>query len=100
MAESGRAVSASRYANVQSNYVACNLLPASVGVRRASPPVNHGVSLFNVLRQNVSGATLFQLGAELSWLFAAILLILRLDGLPFDITPQTKFKDIASRITT
>ena len=40
--------------------------------------------MFNVLRHNVSGATLFQLGAELSWLFAAILLILRLDGLPLD----------------
>ena len=40
--------------------------------------------MFNVLRQNVSGATLFQLGAELSWLFAAILLVLHLDGLSFD----------------
>jgi sugar transferase (PEP-CTERM system associated) len=37
------------------------------------------VELFNLLRQNVSGATLFQLGAELSWLFIAILLILSLD---------------------
>lgn len=37
--------------------------------------------MFNVLRQSVSGATLFQLGAELSWLFAAILLVLRLDGI-------------------
>jgi len=36
----------------------------------------------NSLRQNVSGATLFQLGAELSWLFAAITLILRADGAP------------------
>jgi len=36
--------------------------------------------LFNLLRQNVSGATLFQLGAELSWLFLAIFLVLRLDG--------------------
>jgi sugar transferase (PEP-CTERM system associated) len=35
--------------------------------------------LFNVTRQNISGATLFQLGAELSWLFAAILLVLHLD---------------------
>jgi len=38
--------------------------------------------LFSALRQNVSGATLFQLGAELSWLFAAILLVVRLDGKP------------------
>ena len=44
--------------------------------------------MFNVLRQNVSGATLFQLGAELSWLFAAILLILGLDGLQPDRHPQ------------
>ena len=34
----------------------------------------------NSLRQNVSGATLFQLGAELSWLFAAITLLLRAEG--------------------
>jgi len=34
----------------------------------------------NSLRQNVSGATLFQLGAELSWLFAAITLLLHADG--------------------
>jgi sugar transferase (PEP-CTERM system associated) len=40
--------------------------------------------LFNVLRQNVSGATLFQLGAELSWLFAAMLLMFRLDGMQAD----------------
>jgi sugar transferase (PEP-CTERM system associated) len=38
--------------------------------------------LFNAFRQNLSGATLFQLGAELSWLFAAMLLVLRLDGQP------------------
>jgi sugar transferase (PEP-CTERM system associated) len=36
--------------------------------------------LFNVLRQNVSGATLFQLVVELSWLFIAILLVVRLDA--------------------
>ncbi len=36
--------------------------------------------MFSSLRQNVSSATLFQLGAELSWLFAAIMLVLRLDG--------------------
>lgn len=38
-----------------------------------------GASLFSIFRQNVSGATLFQLGAELSWLFAVIMLVLRLD---------------------
>ncbi len=32
--------------------------------------------MFNAFRQNFSGATLFQLAAELSWLFAAILLVL------------------------
>jgi len=36
--------------------------------------------LFYVLRQNVSGATLFQLAVELSWLFIAILLVVRLDA--------------------
>jgi sugar transferase (PEP-CTERM system associated) len=36
--------------------------------------------LFNALRQNVSGATLFQLAVELSWLFIAILLVFRLDA--------------------
>jgi sugar transferase (PEP-CTERM system associated) len=36
--------------------------------------------LFSALRQNVSGATLFQLAAELSWLFAAIVLALQLDS--------------------
>ena len=36
--------------------------------------------MFNVLRQNVSGATLFQLAVELSWLFIAILLVVRLDA--------------------
>jgi sugar transferase (PEP-CTERM system associated) len=36
--------------------------------------------LFNALRQNVSGATLFQLAVELSWLFVAILLVVRLDA--------------------
>jgi sugar transferase (PEP-CTERM system associated) len=40
--------------------------------------------LFNVFRQNVSAAILFQLGAELSWLFAAILLVLRLDEIQGD----------------
>ena len=44
--------------------------------------------MFNVLRQNVSGATLFQLAAELSWLFAAILFVLRLDGLQLDRHPE------------
>ena len=38
--------------------------------------------MFNVLRQNVSGATLFQLAVELSWLFIAILLVVRLDAGP------------------
>lgn len=37
--------------------------------------------MFHALRQNVSGATLFQLAAELSWLFAAIVLILHFDGM-------------------
>ena len=36
--------------------------------------------MFSALRQNVSGATLFQLAAELSWLFAAIVLALQLDS--------------------
>jgi sugar transferase (PEP-CTERM system associated) len=36
--------------------------------------------VFSLLRQNISGATLFQLGAELSWLFAAILVFVRFDG--------------------
>ena len=35
--------------------------------------------MFNLLRENVSGATLFQLGAELSWLFAAMLLVLGME---------------------
>ena len=34
--------------------------------------------MFSVLRQNISGATLFQLGVELAWLFAVILLVLGL----------------------
>ena len=38
--------------------------------------------MFYVLRQNVSGATLFQLAVELSWLFIAILLVVRLDAGP------------------
>ena len=37
--------------------------------------------MFNVFRTNISGATLFQLAAELSWLFAAVLLILQLEGM-------------------
>ena len=36
--------------------------------------------MFGLLRQNVSVATLFQLAAELSWLFFAILMIIHLDG--------------------
>lgn len=36
--------------------------------------------MFNVLRQNVSGATLFQLAAELSWLFAVMVLVLQFDA--------------------
>jgi len=36
--------------------------------------------LFNPLPRYVSGATLFQLAVELSWLFAAILLFARIDG--------------------
>jgi sugar transferase (PEP-CTERM system associated) len=36
--------------------------------------------LFGSLRQNVSAATLFQLGAELAWLVAAIILVLHLSG--------------------
>ena len=36
--------------------------------------------MFSALRQNVSGATLFQLAAELSWLFAALALALQLDS--------------------
>ena len=36
--------------------------------------------MFSVSRRNVSGATLFQLGAELAWLFAAMLLIMRVDA--------------------
>ena len=38
--------------------------------------------MINVGRQGVSNATLFQLVAELLWLFAAILLIFHLDGIP------------------
>ena len=37
--------------------------------------------MFNVFRTNISGATLFQLAAELSWLFAAVLLMLHLEGM-------------------
>ena len=36
--------------------------------------------MFGALRQSFSSATLFQLVAELSWLFAAVMLILHLDG--------------------
>jgi len=37
--------------------------------------------LFNVFRTNISGAMLFQLAAELSWLFAAVLLMLQMEGM-------------------
>jgi sugar transferase (PEP-CTERM system associated) len=37
--------------------------------------------MLNVLRPSLSNATLFQLAAELSWLFAAILLIVEFDGM-------------------
>jgi sugar transferase (PEP-CTERM system associated) len=40
----------------------------------------HGVDLSSLFRQNIPRATLLQLGVELSWLFVAILLVLRLDG--------------------
>lgn len=36
--------------------------------------------MFNLLRQSISAATLFQLVAEICWLFLAVLLVLRLDG--------------------
>ena len=36
--------------------------------------------MFQLLRQNVSGATLIQLGAELSWLFAAMFFIFHTEG--------------------
>ena len=36
--------------------------------------------MFNALRTNVSPATLFQLAAEWSWLFAVVLLVLSLEG--------------------
>ena len=36
--------------------------------------------MFNGLRQHVSGATLFQLAAELMWLFAAILVVIHTDA--------------------
>jgi sugar transferase (PEP-CTERM system associated) len=41
--------------------------------------------LFNHFRQNISGATLFQLGVELSWLFAAMLLVLHFGGQPVSV---------------
>ena len=41
--------------------------------------VANGVHGLNALRQNVSGATLFQLGIEWAWLFAAIVLFLDFD---------------------
>jgi len=37
--------------------------------------------LFNAFRTNISGAMLFQLAAELSWLFAAVLLMLQMEGM-------------------
>jgi sugar transferase (PEP-CTERM system associated) len=40
--------------------------------------------LFSQSRRSFSGATLFQLGAELAWLFAAILLIMRVDTKPLN----------------
>ena len=46
--------------------------------------------MFSALRQNVSGATLFQLAAELSWLFAAIVLALQLDS-----KPSVAYADVA-----
>ena len=36
--------------------------------------------MFSALRANVSAATLFQLAAEWSWLFAVVLLVLRVEG--------------------
>jgi len=51
-----------------------------MGSAAASAAGDDGAQLFSVLRQNVSGATLFQLGAEVGWLFAAIMFVLRLDG--------------------
>jgi sugar transferase (PEP-CTERM system associated) len=44
------------------------------------PSRAHGDSLFSLIRQHISGATLFQLAAELGWLFAVIVLVLRIDG--------------------
>lgn len=46
--------------------------------------------MFNALRQNLSGATLFQLAAELCWLFAAVMLILHVDG-HADTHPEAPF---------
>ena len=37
--------------------------------------------MFNAFRTNISGAMLFQLAAELSWLFAAVLLMLQMEGM-------------------
>jgi sugar transferase (PEP-CTERM system associated) len=61
---------------------------ATPSTHDARPYGRHGAVLFSILRPNVSNATLFQLSAELSWLFAAILLILRLDGLQADGHPE------------
>jgi sugar transferase (PEP-CTERM system associated) len=50
--------------------------------------------LFGLLRgQNVSGAMLFQLGVELSWLFAAIMVVLRID--PQETVPRTEVALVA-----
>ena len=50
--------------------------------------------MFGLLRgQNVSGAMLFQLGVELSWLFAAIMVVLRID--PQETVPRTEVALVA-----
>ena len=50
--------------------------------------------MFGLLRgQNVSGAMLFQLGVELSWLFAAIMVVLRVD--PQETVPRTEVALVA-----
>jgi sugar transferase (PEP-CTERM system associated) len=53
----------------------------------ASAAGNDGAHSLSVLRQNLTGATLFQLGAEVGWLFAAILFVLRLDGKQAGVEP-------------
>ncbi len=50
--------------------------------------------MFGLLRgQNVSGAMLFQLGVELSWLFAAIMVVLRID--PQETVPRAEVALVA-----